>query len=135
MLFFFCLFFFFQAEDGIRYLVRSRGLGDVYKRQLKNGASRKLCIDCKGFLLTMKIKIMPTSSEKSAAKRVTSAGARDSLSIKKRFMLFIKYLPYFIFALAFQTKHVEAKFLIGNCGRIREVCYNFALMHYNKRIG
>ena len=39
--FFFCvcvcvcvvLCFFFQAEDGIRDLVRSRGLGDVYKRQ------------------------------------------------------------------------------------------------------
>ena len=30
----FC-FFFFQAEDGIRDLVRSRGLGDVYKRQSK----------------------------------------------------------------------------------------------------
>ena len=29
----FFLFFFFQAEDGIRDLVRSRGLGDVYKRQ------------------------------------------------------------------------------------------------------
>ena len=28
-------FFFFQAEDGIRDLVRSRGLGDVYKRQPK----------------------------------------------------------------------------------------------------
>ena len=28
-----CIFF-FQAEDGIRDLVRSRGLGDVYKRQL-----------------------------------------------------------------------------------------------------
>ena len=28
-------FFFFQAEDGIRDLVRSRGLGDVYKRQSK----------------------------------------------------------------------------------------------------
>ena len=26
--------FFFQAEDGIRDLVRSRGLGDVYKRQV-----------------------------------------------------------------------------------------------------
>ena len=26
-------FFFFQAEDGRRDLVRSRGLGDVYKRQ------------------------------------------------------------------------------------------------------
>ena len=28
----FCVLF-FQAEDGIRDLVRSRGLGDVYKRQ------------------------------------------------------------------------------------------------------
>ena len=27
------VFVFCQAEDGIRYLVRSRGLGDVYKRQ------------------------------------------------------------------------------------------------------
>mgnify|MGYP003381565302 CR=1 FL=1 len=26
---------FFQAEDGILDLVRSRGLGDVYKRQLR----------------------------------------------------------------------------------------------------
>ena len=30
-----CFVFFFQAEDGIRYLVRSRGLGDVYKRQVE----------------------------------------------------------------------------------------------------
>ena len=29
----FLFVFFFQAEDGIRDLVRSRGLGDVYKRQ------------------------------------------------------------------------------------------------------
>ena len=29
------IFFFFQAEDGIRDLVRSRGLGDVYKRQIQ----------------------------------------------------------------------------------------------------
>ena len=37
-LFFFVLFvFFFQAEDGIRDLVRSRGLGDVYKRQVHAG--------------------------------------------------------------------------------------------------
>ena len=35
------LFFFFQAEDGIRDLVRSRGLGDVYKRQV-NAESDKL---------------------------------------------------------------------------------------------
>ena len=39
----FMVFFFFQAEDGIRDLVRSRGLGDVYKRQVhKDGA----VIDC-----------------------------------------------------------------------------------------
>ena len=30
-----CSVFLFQAEDGIRYLVRSRGLGDVYKRQVR----------------------------------------------------------------------------------------------------
>ena len=36
-----CRFFFFQAEDGIRDLVRSRGLGDVYKRQeFQSGGQR-----------------------------------------------------------------------------------------------
>ena len=30
----FFFFFFFQAEDGIRDFCLSRGLGDVYKRQL-----------------------------------------------------------------------------------------------------
>ena len=39
-----CLFFFFffcfQAEDGIRDLVRSRGLGDVYKRQPRSGVGK-----------------------------------------------------------------------------------------------
>ena len=29
-----------QAEDGIRDLVRSRGLGDVYKRQASNSANK-----------------------------------------------------------------------------------------------
>ena len=33
--------FFFQAEDGIRDLVRSRGLGDVYKRQPTHSHNRK----------------------------------------------------------------------------------------------
>eukprot|EP00831_Metopus_contortus_P005237 TRINITY_DN11973_c0_g1_i2.p2 TRINITY_DN11973_c0_g1~~TRINITY_DN11973_c0_g1_i2.p2 ORF type:complete len:116 (+),score=40.59 TRINITY_DN11973_c0_g1_i2:77-424(+) len=31
---YFVFFFFFQAEDGIRDVERSRGLGDVYKRQV-----------------------------------------------------------------------------------------------------
>ena len=41
LFFFFCFFlsfFFLQAEDGIRDLVRSRGLGDVYKRQAEGRA-------------------------------------------------------------------------------------------------
>ena len=42
--------FFFQAEDGIRDLVRSRGLGDVYKRQelplphILNGSQSQVAI-------------------------------------------------------------------------------------------
>ena len=36
--------FFFQAEDGIRDLVRSRGLGDVYKRQILSNNYLNLCI-------------------------------------------------------------------------------------------
>ena len=35
-------FFFFQAEDGIRDLVRSRGLGDVYKRQHQGKMVRRV---------------------------------------------------------------------------------------------
>eukprot|EP00831_Metopus_contortus_P023927 TRINITY_DN20992_c0_g2_i1.p2 TRINITY_DN20992_c0_g2~~TRINITY_DN20992_c0_g2_i1.p2 ORF type:complete len:144 (+),score=25.40 TRINITY_DN20992_c0_g2_i1:7-438(+) len=37
----FCSFFFFQAEDGIRDVERSRGLGDVYKRQEYMGTAMK----------------------------------------------------------------------------------------------
>ena len=36
------LCFFFQAEDGIRDLVRSRGLGDVYKRQMQHAVAEYL---------------------------------------------------------------------------------------------
>ena len=39
------LFFFFQAEDGIRDLVRSRGLGDVYKRQADNDKAWRETVD------------------------------------------------------------------------------------------
>ena len=41
MLFLVVVVFFFQAEDGIRDLVRSRGLGDVYKRQQVQGLRRE----------------------------------------------------------------------------------------------
>ena len=35
---------FFQAEDGIRDLVRSRGLGDVYKRQRQSSLNASAAI-------------------------------------------------------------------------------------------
>ena len=40
--FFFFFFFFFQADDGIRYLVRSRGIGDEYNRQDWDIINKKL---------------------------------------------------------------------------------------------
>ena len=40
----FCVFF-FQAEDGIRDLVRSRGLGDVYKRQVMRFVAKKVAME------------------------------------------------------------------------------------------
>ena len=39
-------FFFFQAEDGIRDLVRSRGLGDVYKRQREGRGDDRRAPEC-----------------------------------------------------------------------------------------
>ena len=45
------VFFFFQAEDGIRDAQESRGLGDVYKRQINiklyNLLSRTAILDAK----------------------------------------------------------------------------------------
>src|SRR5665647_2416793 len=48
---FFCFFFFFQAEDGIRDRSPSRGLGDVYKRQVlpirrPSGTVSRCCARC-----------------------------------------------------------------------------------------
>mgnify|MGYP003381568251 CR=1 FL=1 len=39
------VFFVFQAEDGIRDLVRSRGLGDVYKRQAQDRTQAQIVLD------------------------------------------------------------------------------------------
>ena len=43
VIYFLFVCFFFQAEDGIRDLVRSRGLGDVYKRQPRQSGKTTLC--------------------------------------------------------------------------------------------
>ena len=43
---------FFQAEDGIRDLVRSRGLGDVYKRQVL-GDIAGVAVKTAGFVIAV----------------------------------------------------------------------------------
>ena len=51
------VFFFFQAEDGIRDAQESRGLGDVYKRQLVENkfASLHITMDDILFLISLVI--------------------------------------------------------------------------------
>ena len=44
------MFFFFQAEDGIRDAQESRGLGDVYKRQEQNIKKNGLKLEVKSIL-------------------------------------------------------------------------------------
>ena len=51
--------FFFQAEDGIRDLVRSRGLGDVYKRQFQKGRKIRPIKITKGKIPLKRNKINP----------------------------------------------------------------------------
>ena len=68
-LYIFLCVFFFQAEDGIRDLVRSRGLGDVYKRQTLANAGAKVVINY--------LKNKPAADEVCAA--ITSAGGELSL--------------------------------------------------------
>ena len=61
-----CIFF-FQAEDGIRDLVRSRGLGDVYKRQVLNEfCGREAC--SRAFIL-------PACAQKEVRRQVSASPA------------------------------------------------------------
>ena len=63
-----CSLFFFQAEDGIRDLVRSRGLGDVYKRQ---GCGRLL----RPADAAAGLRLLPSQRGGSMSKRKKKTGA------------------------------------------------------------
>ena len=91
--FFFCFFFFFffPAEDGIRDLVRSRGLGDVYKRQGLQEA--KIDFDVK--LVCFKSKIWIGNGQ-----LIPAGPMREKISSLKRF---------------------DAVFLNGSSGNIEEI--------------
>eukprot|EP00831_Metopus_contortus_P041711 TRINITY_DN32783_c0_g1_i2.p2 TRINITY_DN32783_c0_g1~~TRINITY_DN32783_c0_g1_i2.p2 ORF type:complete len:120 (+),score=30.58 TRINITY_DN32783_c0_g1_i2:82-441(+) len=53
MQFFLFVFFFFQAEDGIRDVERSRGLGDVYKRQVSTQSTWEFCKMAVSFIIVV----------------------------------------------------------------------------------
>ena len=58
-----CVFglFLFQAEDGIRDLVRSRGLGDVYKRQHLR-SSREIMSQIRRIIMDLSIILSPPTA-------------------------------------------------------------------------
>ena len=70
---------FFQAEDGIRDLVRSRGLGDVYKRQDQGSQPRRGLQGRPGSATRSKRWRMPRVSESSRPCLLYTSDAADDL--------------------------------------------------------
>ena len=84
----FCFFFsvfFFQAEDGIRDLVRSRGLGDVYKRQVQDSIDY---IEIETTILKSQISSFETllTGEFSSVEQTTAAYKLDMKQEKKNLL-------------------------------------------------
>ncbi|CZR75310.1 L-serine ammonia-lyase [Clostridium cf. saccharolyticum K10] [Clostridioides difficile] len=70
-------FFFFQAEDGIRDFCLSRGLGDVYKRQMLNKLDG-IVVNCTGESPTL---IVHNHDTPGHVAEVTSMLAKASVNI------------------------------------------------------
>ncbi|CZS09930.1 hypothetical protein CDFC105_83938 [Clostridioides difficile] len=73
-------FFFFQAEDGIRDVERSRGLGDVYKRQLPDCAKFSASVGLAS-VVVIEIPLLPSTSFNLPCLLYTSDAADDSLRV------------------------------------------------------
>ena len=74
--------FFFQAEDGIRDLVRSRGLGDVYKRQdLHSVMQEKLTIAGRKLTIAKKFPVQRRFARCHVCLLYTSDAADDLLCV------------------------------------------------------
>ena len=82
-------FFFFQAEDGIRDLVRSRGLGDVYKRQVQNIEITILLTDLYKKKYQGKIKLLRDDIQKAASTAIFYYGNSDKETEKKLSLIHI----------------------------------------------
>ena len=91
-----CLFF-FQAEDGIRDLVRSRGLGDVYKRQDRDLielpdmrrldlASSQLCVGSFGIVSSSTSPCLLYTSDAADERSSVDLGGRRIIKKKKKWL-------------------------------------------------
>ena len=72
--------FFFQAEDGIRDLVRSRGLGDVYKRQSEPHRTRHQLPDRRDDLVLHRHPGRPDPQERHRGCLLYTSDAADERS-------------------------------------------------------
>ena len=73
-------FFFFQAEDGIRDLVRSRGLGDVYKRQILSQRSNRRQGCARPIAVRVGFDVLEPGSERVHACLLYTSDAADERS-------------------------------------------------------
>ena len=81
------LIFFFQAEDGIRDLVRSRGLGDVYKRQDRYDQYPRKCrrsLDSRLLVVTLSDAFPWQTPEAVSYTHLTLADERSSVDLGGR---------------------------------------------------
>ena len=74
---------FFQAEDGIRDLVRSRGLGDVYKRQAFWGPLAWSIIFGLSFATFLTLMFVPALYELDYVMKLKIARRKNLKRIKK----------------------------------------------------
>ena len=90
-----CPSFFFQAEDGIRDLVRSRGLGDVYKRQPFTSVTLRVLISISSIIGFVRFtRRSPTSKHGGICLLYTSDAAdeRSSVDLGGRRIIKKKYI-------------------------------------------
>src|SRR5674476_1597542 len=74
---FFMVFFFFQAEDGIRDFCLSRGLGDVYKRQVGGGARSELWVQIVSDITQRPVRVCSAGEVSAQGAAVLALGYLD----------------------------------------------------------
>ena len=74
------MFVFVQAEDGIRDLVRSRGLGDVYKRQINNPPDRTRKGTCYYLRIFVEDRYSPCNLDRPSSCLLYTSDAADERS-------------------------------------------------------